>query len=137
MIKRTKVIECPSCGGVGAIGHFEYINGGVSANCWSECCPDCKGKGTIEVNMTNIDNIRSMSVKELEEFLISIAFRRETPWSRPFSEKFCKNCKPIIATVEEFDEPQAFCECDFVDGVCPYGSDIEWWLQQPVGDEDE
>lgn len=23
-------------------------------------------------------------------------------------------------------------ECDFTDGKCPHGSDIVWWLQQPV-----
>lgn len=64
------------------------------------------------------DTIRSMNDHELADFIASLAYKGETPWCVPFRRAFCDKC---VST-----------ECDFTDGKCPHGSDIEWWLKQPA-----
>lgn len=80
--------------------------------------------------MTNADRLDAMSIEEKAQFLHSIAYNRETPWSKPFYEKFCKDCPAPEYTL---DDGRKLClhECDFKDGKCPHGTGIEWWLQQP------
>lgn len=65
--------------------------------------------------MTNGDRIRAMSNEELRNFLDK--FRVET-YAEPFGKKFCKCCPTT--------------ECEFVDGVCPHGDSLMWWLKRPV-----
>lgn len=81
-------------------------------------------------SVTNADRIRNMSDEELANFVARIAYARETPWSKPFADKFCKNCP--VTLVESTHPPMSLYlnECDFADGECPHGSDIVWWLQQ-------
>ena len=93
--------------------------------------PDCFEPE--EERMTNADRINSMTIEEKAEFLSSIAYGRETPWSYRFVETFCKECTTVHGTYESGVEDD-FHECDFVDGKCPHGSDIVWWLQQPPED---
>ena len=81
---------------------------------------------------TNADRINAMTIEEKAEFLSSIAYGRETPWSEPFAEKFCKSCPTTTCTVEGYHHPMELHECDFTDGKCPHGTDIVWWLQQPA-----
>lgn len=80
--------------------------------------------------MTNADRINAMTIEEKAEFLSSIAYGRETPWSEPFAEKFCKSCPTTTCTVEGYHHPMDLHECDFTDGKCPHGDNIVWWLQQ-------
>jgi len=87
-----------------------------------------------EVPLTNADHIRAMSDEDLAEFLSSIAYGRETPWSEPFARKLCDRCLTVHGTYESGIEDD-FHECDFVDGKCPHGSDIAWWLQQPAEED--
>jgi hypothetical protein len=77
-----------------------------------------------------------MSDVELADFLCSIAYAGNTPWSEPFATKFCKSCPTIKAAIKKTGETMDLKECDFVDGVCPHGSDAVWWLRQPVKDGD-
>lgn len=79
--------------------------------------------------MTNADYIRAMTNEQLEEFIERLAFGRETPWSEPFAEKYCMAC-PVIEAVTEDGIKVQLSECDFVDGECPHGSDILWWLNE-------
>lgn len=83
---------------------------------------------------TNADRIRAMSDKELEEFLSGIAYGRGTPWSEPFERRLCDRCPTVHGTYESGVEDD-FHECDFVDGKCPHGSAIVWWLQQPAEED--
>lgn len=85
---------------------------------------------------TNADRIRAMSDEELADFLCSIAYARNTPWSELFATKFCRRCPTVEGTIKETGETLDFNECDFVDGKCPHGSDTVWWLRQPVKDGD-
>ena len=82
---------------------------------------------------TNSDRINTMTIEEKAEFLSSIAYGRETPWSEPFARRMCDSCQTVHGTYESGIEDD-FHECDFVDGKCPHGSAIAWWLQQPVED---
>ena len=82
-------------------------------------------------SQTNADRIRAMNDEELAEWMSGMAYGRETPWSEPFQKKFCDNCPTVRGTYESGREDD-FNECDFSDGVCPHGSDIVWWLRQPV-----
>lgn len=80
---------------------------------------------------SNGDRIRAMSDEELAAWICGVAYGRETLWSEPFEKKFCDNCPTVHGTFESGKEGD-FHECDFVDGECPHGSDILWWLKQPV-----
>ena len=80
---------------------------------------------------TNADRIRAVSDEELADFISSIAYDRETPWNEPFARKLCDRCQTVHGTYESGIEDD-FHECDFVDGKCPHGSAIMWWLQQPA-----
>ena len=82
---------------------------------------------------TNTDLIRGMTDEELAEFLSRITYGRETPWSKPFARRLCDSCPTVHGTYESGIEDD-FHECDFVDGKCPHGSAIVWWLQQPAED---
>lgn len=114
--------------------------------CWNcknwqtEKCDDCYARGTptnwqpgenYEPD-TNAERIRGMTVGQLAEFINSLAFKRETPWSEPFEKTFCKECQRVEVTVEGTNHKMFLSECDFADGECPHGNDIVWWLKQPV-----
>lgn len=79
---------------------------------------------------TNADVIRAMTEEELADFLISVAYARNTPWCEPFARKFCDSCPTVEGLLN--GKTMSFHECEFADGKCPHGSDIIWWLQQPV-----
>ena len=128
---KTKKLVCYNCGGHGFIT-ATYENGQTSA-----ICPVCGGIGSHEIQMTNADRINAMTIEEKAEFLLSIAYGRETPWCEQFAEKFCKSCPSTTCTVEGHHHPMDLHECDFTDGKCPHGEDIVWWLQQPCGEEDK
>ena len=85
--------------------------------------------------MTNADRLNTMTIEEKAEFISSIAYGRETPWSEPFSRRMCDSCPTVHGTYEGGIEDD-FHECDFVDGECPHGSAIVWWLKQPAEDDD-
>ena len=95
----------------------------------AKCRPSLCG---CEVPVTNADLLCAMTIEEKAEFLSSIAYARKTPWCEPFAEKFCKSCPTTTCTIEECSHPMELHECDFTDGKCPHGSDIVWWLKQPV-----
>ncbi len=82
---------------------------------------------------TNADRIRSMSDRELAEFLDSA---EKEPWSKSFVDTHCKNCPTTTCAVEGYDHQFELNECDFVDGKCPHGSEVMWWLQQPPEEDD-
>ena len=66
-------------GRCGLKGSYAYRHG-----CFGEDMCRCREP------MTNADRINSMTIEEKAEFLSSVAYGRETPWSKPFLEKFCK-----------------------------------------------
>lgn len=107
-----------------------------------KCAADCRHErlpneivvhcGSYRPPMTNGDLLCAMTIEEKAEFISSIAYARKTPWCEPFAEKFCKSCPTTTCTIEEYSHTMELHECDFADGKCPHGSDIVWWLQQPV-----
>jgi hypothetical protein len=84
---------------------------------------------------TNADRIRAMSDEELANFLLNVAYAGSDPWAVPFERKFCDNCQTVECMIPETGQTMDCHECDFVDGKCPHGTDIVWWLQQSVEDE--
>lgn len=95
-------------------------------------CPHFAGAGGeyMDAPMTNADRINAMTIEEKAEFISRIAYGRETPWSEPFAEKFCKSCPETKCEIPDYLNPLFLHECDFTDGKCPHGSDLVWWLQQ-------
>ena len=85
--------------------------------------------------ITNADRLNAMTIEGKAEFISSIAYVRETPWSEPFSRRMCDSCPTVHGTYEGGIEDD-FHECDFVDGKCPHGSAIVWWLKQPAEEDD-
>ena len=81
--------------------------------------------------MTNGDHIRNMSDEALRDFLDK--FRVET-YTDPFGEANCKKCPTEIVIAEWMNggKPFELHECAFVDGVCPRGDSLMWWLKQPT-----
>lgn len=110
-------------GRCGLKGSYAYRHG-----CFGEDMCRCREP------MTNADRINAMTIEEKAEFLSSISYSRETPWSEPFAEKFCKICPETKCEIPDYLNPLFLHECDFTDGKCPHGSDIVWWLQQPLED---
>ena len=114
-----------------------------AAGCGLVCCKFVEKKVGGEIlkgemvtddhHMTNADRINAMTIEEKADFLSSIAYCRETPWSEPFARSLCDSCPTVHGTYESGIEDD-FHECDFVDGKCPHGSAIVWWLQQPAED---
>lgn len=56
-------VDCPKCNGYGFVTKFDV------ASIWNEYCPECGGRGTITVPMTNFEHIKEMSIEELAVFL--------------------------------------------------------------------
>ena len=81
--------------------------------------------------LTNGDRIRAMSDEELAKMLYQLHYGRDEPWSSPFARKFCDSCPKPEYTMED-GRKMNLSECDFVDGECPHGSDVVWWLRQPA-----
>lgn len=105
--------------------------------CEFETCPyfgqcDSEWKAELYRQPTNADRIRAMSDEELADFLCSVAYAGDTPWSDLVARKFCDNCPTVEGTVQETGKTMVFYECDFSDGKCPHGSDVVWWLRQPA-----
>lgn len=100
----------------------------------NSCQGSCNKLATYrKLYMTNGNYIRSMNDKELANFILLVTCN-DTPWGKAFYEYACKNCPTITGTPEGSNEPNEFHEYDFVDGECPYGDDVTWWLKQPVND---
>lgn len=64
---RYKSVPCPECNGHGIISEFSYspIDGmcnGISG----KICANCNGMGTIQVPITNLDNLRSLTPEALK-----------------------------------------------------------------------
>lgn len=94
--------------------------------------PDIERDCQYFCQKTNADVINSMTVEEKAELLSQLAYAGKTPWAGPFARKFCDSCPTVTCTVEGYHAPMEFNECDFVDGKCPHGTDIVWWLNQPA-----
>lgn len=79
---------------------------------------------------TNGDMIRSMSDRELYEFLRDIA--HDGPWDIKFERAFCDNCIPIRIEKNLFGREFGRYECE--DGHCPHydGNALKWWLEEVI-----
>ena len=77
--------------------------------------------------MTNADYIRAMSDQELAALLHGICYGRDEPWEQEFKTVCCDCCPTVEATGED-GKHYSLHECDFVDGVCPHGGSVRWWL---------
>lgn len=93
--------------------------------------------------MNNFEKLKSMSIKELVELLDdNFGFIADAPWDRLFSEKYCKNCEPIMCHYEgsTHEFPCAWCElnddkCKFfpkMDKVPNNKEIIKMWLETEV-----
>ncbi len=78
--------------------------------------------------MTNFESLTT-DINVLANFISRCAYIGENVWANSFSNKFCKKCPTTHCIFEDGTEDD-FHECDFRDGICPHGSDIEWWLNQ-------
>ncbi len=103
---------------------FNCARSGSDCGVWHTCGDDCPGWG-----ISNADRIRSMSDEELAVWISDIAYAGKTPWDSQFARKFCDSCPRIKGTLPDGKTIDLY-ECDFVDGKCPHGSDIAWWLEQ-------
>ena len=80
-----------------------------------------------EEHGTNADRIRAMNDRDLAAFLSGVCYGREEPWERAFKELCCDSC-PVVEATSEDGRHYSLRECDFVDGVCPHGDSVLWWL---------
>ena len=81
---------------------------------------------------TNADRIRKMTDAELAEFISQVELGRLDPWAEQFNTIFCEKCPVEMIELDGCYKGFRLRECDFVDGVCPHGDEIMWWLQQPA-----
>lgn len=66
----TKTITCAKCNGRGYFTIEQFGADYASVNALR--CEVCKGKGAVEVPVTNADHIRSMTDEELAEFMFTM-----------------------------------------------------------------
>lgn len=83
----------------------------------------------------NIEKIQCANKQELAAILEKFTYGRYDPWSSEFHNKFCKTCPTITEQIMGYGKELSFHECDYVDGVCPNGDMIEWWLEQEVKED--
>lgn len=87
-----KKARCPKCGGHGFIAKWN------DCSAWSEYCFECNGTGEVEVPFTRGDRIRSMSDKELAEFISSFPINT-------LCDIVCDgNCKAVATLEKDSDE---------------------------------
>jgi hypothetical protein len=95
--------------------------------------------------MTNFENIRATK-DGMSAFIAKVAYGMFDPWAELFARKFCDNCKTTHVTYQRIEDTDGnvlvqfpsgakskeddLHACDYSDGVCPYGDDITWWLNQ-------
>jgi len=68
--------------------------------------------------MNNFEYIKSLSKKELAQFLIEISNGDCTPWDEWFGKNYCKCCDGVIESGMEY----SFCELN--DYCCKFGRDM-------------
>ena len=85
---------------------------------------------------TNQEYIQTATKEKLSKFLEKIVCRGDPPWQKEFYEKFCKTCPEIRGKIEGCGKEYSFHECDFVDGKCPRGADIDWWMDQETKEDE-
>lgn len=113
-------------------GEIEAVAGMASENCAKTAAAIDRLLADEKIAETRADRIRAMSDDELAGFIEKLAYSRETPWSVAFGKEFCDNCPAMEIKVEGYSNLLRLHECDFVDGECPHGVNIMWWLQQPA-----
>lgn len=86
--------------------------------------------GAYRPPITNADHIRAMSDQELAAFLSGVCYGQDEPWEHTFKSACC-DCCPTVEATDEYGKHYSLHECDFVDGVCPHGDSILWWLVRP------
>lgn len=125
-------------GGVlGCPGEY-FLGAPESGNCGKIIAEEnCEKCWNTEIPIpTNADRIRAMSNAKLREFLEDVANSGgETMWSKQFSEKFCDSCPTVTGKIEGCNKEMEFNECEFADGKCPHGNELDWWLRQPAKEE--
>lgn len=85
---------------------------------------------------TNADRIRAMSDDQLRDFLAKVENESCEPvWSKEFCKKFCDSCPTVTGKIEGYNKEMEFHECEFVNGKCPHGNELDWWLRQPAKEE--
>ena len=88
----------------------------------------------------------SSDVEKMAELISQVAYGRYDEWAMDFYKQFCGKCETthVVYTeirdcdgnlVRTFEKGERGSEddlhpCDYVDGVCPHGSDIVWWLNE-------
>lgn len=91
--------------------------------------------------MNNFENLKSMSVEELTEWLDKNGMWDNSPWSLWFDQKYCKNCEEIMCKSPD-DSLHSYCsyceiydKCRFFDEMedVPDCKDIiKMWLESEV-----
>jgi hypothetical protein len=93
--------------------------------------------------MTNFENLRSMSVEQLAEWLDKHGQFDTAPWTTWFDRKYCNNCEAVMCKYEDGERefPCAYCE---IHDVCKFFPEfnyvpghedvVKMWLESEVQD---
>jgi hypothetical protein len=91
--------------------------------------------------MNNFENLKSMSVEELAEWLDANGMWDNSPWSQWFDSKYCRQCESVTAYVPDFNRECDFAWCE-LEHKCRYFADhedvpdcreiIKMWLEAEV-----
>ena len=76
--------------------------------------------------MNNFEKLKSMSLEELADWLDKNGMWDNSPWSKWFDSKYCRQCQPVEATVEDDFGKR---ECEFawceLEHKCLYFAELE------------
>jgi hypothetical protein len=74
--------------------------------------------------MTNFENLRSMTVEQLAEWLDKHGQFDGSPWITWFDEEYCKKCDPVMCKYEDGEREFPCAWCELNDG-CKYFPDMQ------------
>ena len=70
---------------------------------------------------TNFENLKSMSIDELAEWLDKNGIIDNSPWMDYFNNKYCNNCESVMCKYEDAEKMLGFKPCLWDDEIeCAY-----------------
>lgn len=74
--------------------------------------------------MKQYDVFKSKNIDELARWLSKYAYTDDSPWTKWFDEKYCKQCEPEFAYIAALDRE---CECGWceVNGKCKFFQELD------------
>ena len=90
--------------------------------------------------MTNLDNLKSLSVEGFAEWLDTLGYYDTAPWNEWFDSEYCNNCDSVECSHEEYcgKDKEAFSNSAVTCAYCELYNKCRYFLDmeaQPTQEE--